>query len=441
MAPVSDHRTLLSGTALNVAGLAAGVVAAYGVQLVFARQLPTGGLGLVTVAVQVAFVAAAGSRFGMDLATVREVAIGVGAADRAHLRSLVERCALIAGAASVVVGLLLVALAPLTGGHRDTIAIAAASVPFAAVANTYLGATRGLKQMSQTLWVYWIGQPLAWIVIAVAAIALGGGTDAAVWSYDASWLLAALAAWRMWRRAAAGWRRAGRPRPRPRSAAVRCAPCAIGAARAGPLLGRPVGARGVRPAGRGRHVLGRGPARPGGAAVPDVAQPAVLAVRRTSTPADTASSWTRCSRARPAGRWRRPSRWWSCCAWPRPTLCGVRPRLRDRRDHAAHPAGRPAVNAATGSVGFILIMVGRTGLDLLDNALAVAVLVGLAAPLASGHGMEGAAIAAAVAIGSVNLIRLVQVHRIVTSSPTRPTTCCCSSRPQHAPPRRWRRRR
>ena len=49
-------------------------------QLVFARQLPTGGLGLVTVAVQVAFVAAAGSRFGMDLATVREVAIGVGAA-------------------------------------------------------------------------------------------------------------------------------------------------------------------------------------------------------------------------------------------------------------------------------------------------------------------------------------------------------------------------
>jgi len=100
MAPVSDHRTLLSGTALNVAGLAAGVVAAYGVQLVFARQLPTGGLGLVTVAVQVAFVAAAGSRFGMDLATVREVAIGVGAADRAHLRSLVERCALIAGAAT-----------------------------------------------------------------------------------------------------------------------------------------------------------------------------------------------------------------------------------------------------------------------------------------------------------------------------------------------------
>ena len=100
------------------------------------------------------------------------------------------------------------------------------------------------------------------------------------------------------------------------------------------------------------------------------------------------------------------------------------------------------VNAATGSVGFILIMVGRTGLDLLDNALAVAVLVGLAAPLASGHGMEGAAIAAAVAIGGVNLIRLVQVHRIVRHPALLgrlPAAAGAGRRP--APRRRWRRRR
>ena len=75
---MTDQRTLLSGTAVNVAGLVAGVVAAYGVQVLVGRQLGAGGLGLVTVAVQVAFVAAAGSRFGMDLASVREVAIGVG---------------------------------------------------------------------------------------------------------------------------------------------------------------------------------------------------------------------------------------------------------------------------------------------------------------------------------------------------------------------------
>ena len=61
---VTDERTLLAGTGANVIGLAAGVVAAFGVQLLLGRSLPHGGLALVTVAVQFAFVAAAGARFG-----------------------------------------------------------------------------------------------------------------------------------------------------------------------------------------------------------------------------------------------------------------------------------------------------------------------------------------------------------------------------------------
>jgi hypothetical protein len=72
---MSDERTLLSGTALNVVGLGAGVLAAFGVQILIGRHLGREGLGLVTVAVQVAFVAAAGSRFGMDLSAVRDVAV------------------------------------------------------------------------------------------------------------------------------------------------------------------------------------------------------------------------------------------------------------------------------------------------------------------------------------------------------------------------------
>jgi len=200
---MTDQRTLLSGTAVNVAGLVAGVVAAYGVQVLVGRQLGAGGLGLVTVAVQVAFVAAAGSRFGMDLASVREVAIGVGVGGTGHLRSLVHRCALIAGAASIVVAGLVAALSPLTGGNQATVAVAAVSVPFAAVANTYLGATRGLKQMTPTLWVFWIGQPLAWIAAAVVVLAAGGHAEGVVLAYDASWAVAAVAARSLWRRASA----------------------------------------------------------------------------------------------------------------------------------------------------------------------------------------------------------------------------------------------
>ena len=57
------------------------------------------------------------------------------------------------------------------------------------------------------------------------------------------------------------------------------------------------------------------------------------------------------------------------------------------------------VNVATGGVAFVLIMVGRTGLDLADNAVAVLVMVGLAAPLSSAYGIEGAAVASAVTLG------------------------------------------
>jgi len=201
---VSEERTLLTGTALNVVGLVAGVLAALGVQILLGHTLPPGGFGLVTVAVQVAFVASAGSRFGMDMAAVRLVAIGRGALDVGNLRSLVDRCAGIALVVSVLVGAGLAATAPIYGDYSRVIALAAASVPLIAVTNVYLGATRGLGQMSQTLYVFWIGQPLVWIAVTGAAIAAGGATDAAVGAWDASWLLAALAARVLWRRVAAG---------------------------------------------------------------------------------------------------------------------------------------------------------------------------------------------------------------------------------------------
>ena len=119
---VREERTLLVGTAANVAGLLVGVAAAFGVQILLGRTLAPGGFGLVTVAVQVAFVASAGSRFGMDMASVRLVAIGRGADASSHLRSLVDRCALVALGASLLVAAasrrLLSALRRLRAGDR-----------------------------------------------------------------------------------------------------------------------------------------------------------------------------------------------------------------------------------------------------------------------------------------------------------------------------------
>ena len=209
---MSEERTLLSGTAANVVGLGVGVAAAMGTQILLGRTLLPGAFGIVTVAVQVAFVASAGSRFGMDMAAVRLVAIGRGASAADHLRSLVDRCALVAFAASIVLAAVIAASAPLFGDYDRAIALAALGIPFIAVTSVYLGATRGLTQMRQTLYVFWIGQPVVWIVIAGAAIAAGGESDAVVLAYGASWLVASVAAWALWRREARAF--SGRPATR-----------------------------------------------------------------------------------------------------------------------------------------------------------------------------------------------------------------------------------
>ena len=197
---MSDERTLLAGTVANVIGLIVGVAAAVGVQILLGRALVPGAFGVVTVAVQVAFVASAGSRFGMDMAAVRLVAIGRGANSGDHVRSLVNRCAVVALVASSLLAAALAASAPVFGDYDRAIALAALGIPFIALTSVYLGATRGLTQMRQTLYVFWIGQPVVWITLAGGAIAVGGGTDAVVLTYGASWLLASLAAWALWHR-------------------------------------------------------------------------------------------------------------------------------------------------------------------------------------------------------------------------------------------------
>ena len=76
------------------------------------------------------------------------------------------------------------------------------------------------------------------------------------------------------------------------------------------------------------------------------------------------------------------------------------------------------VNVATGGVAFVLVMVGLTGLDLVDNLLAAtALLLALAVPLASAGGPTGAAIASATALAGVNALRLWQVWRRVGIQP------------------------
>ena len=416
---MSEERTLLTGTALNVVGLVAGVLAALGVQVLLGHALAPGAFGLVTVAVQVAFVASAGSRFGMDMAAVRLVAIGRGAGSVDNLRSLVERCALIALTASVLVAALLAASAPLYDGYTRVIALASISVPFTAVTNVYLGATRGLGQMRQTLYVFWIGQPVVWIAVAAAAVAAGGATDAAVLSYDCSWIAAALAARALWRREAApyGGREASRAEVQ---GALR-----YGLPRApAALLAQAVFWADLWVLAAFEH----GNELDAYSAAARISQVLLLFLTSLSLVFSpfAADLHARGERQRLDELFKRSTRWALTATLPLLIVLFVAADDVLHAFSARFEVGENAlrilllgqtINVATGSVGFILIMTGFTGVDLVDNALGIALLVALATALTAAFGIEGTATAAAISVSSLNVLRLFQVHRRIGIQP------------------------
>ncbi len=75
------------------------------------------------------------------------------------------------------------------------------------------------------------------------------------------------------------------------------------------------------------------------------------------------------------------------------------------------------VNIATGGSGFVLIMVGRTGWDFVIYLGSVALDVALAVILCPLYGIEGAALANAIALGASNVARLVAVRHFVRIQP------------------------
>ena len=76
----SDQRVILGNTGQNVLGLAIGALATFAAQVIMTQRLGDRAYGVVTLTTQFAFIAAAATRFGMDVANVRLVAILVGRA-------------------------------------------------------------------------------------------------------------------------------------------------------------------------------------------------------------------------------------------------------------------------------------------------------------------------------------------------------------------------
>jgi O-antigen/teichoic acid export membrane protein len=432
----SDHRVIVGQTGQNVLGLAIGAVATFAAQVLITNALGDEAFGVVTLTTQAAFIAAAATRFGMDVANVRLVAILAGRDEVARARGLVRRSVGIAAAVSVPFSVVAFLLSPWLAERSSAVPelaepafrAAAVTVPFAALAFVYMGATRGLKIMRYTLYSQWIVQPIGWIVLTVAFWAGSKTAGMTTLAFGASWVLALAVA-------STGWEREQRRLPAQvgvgggiaeehAGALVR-----FGALRAPATLFSQLifwtdlfvlsvlwsdrGSAGASQVGVYGAVLRAGQAL----------FLFLTSVSLTFSPF-VADLHHRGDRERLDGLYKNVTRWTLAATIPVLLVLGILPEETLRIFGPEFSSGADAlrilimgmiVPVMVGTVGFILIMAGRTGWDLAVYLGGFAIDIGVALALAgpSSLGIRGAAIAQALTLSFSAVARLLLVRHFL----------------------------
>jgi len=422
-----DYLNILSGTSQNVIGIVIAAAATFAAQILISRTLGREGFGVVTVVTMAAFVLSFLTRAGTDMAVLRDVAMEIGEGRTHRIRVPVARSAQIAGVVSVLVAIAMVIWAdPIRAlfdlpGLKSTWVVesAALGLPFLALANVWLSATRGLKIMRYTLYVFWAGQPIVWILLMLIGWQLYATEWMSVLAYSLSWAWAAAVAWWFWRKESRGWE----PAPMEKGDLTR--------------LFRYAGPR--APAALFSQLLFwtdlfvlTNFASDADIGVYSAALRAgqILVLFLTSVSLMfspfVADLHNRGERDRLDGLFKALTRWTLAATIPAFLLLVVAPQSALRIFGSEFAGGGTAllillagqfVNVATGSVGFVLIMVGRTGSDLVVYAASLVLNLGLAFLLCPSMGMEGAAIANAVTFAVSKWTRLVLVKRFVGIQP------------------------
>ena len=425
-----DERTILAGTGQSVIGLGVAILATFATQVLITRVQGAEIFGVVTLAAEGAVVLAYFSRVGMDMASVRRVAIEMGRGGRARVRGIVSRAVAISTiVGAVVAAVVFLAAEPLARAlaadrvHAATDAFRAAAfaIPFAALVQVYLGATRGLKVMRHTLFVYWMGQPLGWLALILVGWVVARSAGVTTLAYSASWMLATVAAAWLWHRETRGFGSETPGRGEVRDLLRYGAPRAPAALFSHLLFWTDL------------FVLARyADAFETGiyAAAARAAQVILLFIISVSLMFSpfVADLHARGERDKLDRLFKQLTRWTMAATLPAFVVLAVTPGSALQLFGSDFGQGQTAllilllgqlVNVATGTVGFILIMVGRTGWDLVvyagsvtfDIAAAVLLIGGL------GLGMEGAAVAGALTMALSKLARLWLVWKFVRIQP------------------------
>jgi O-antigen/teichoic acid export membrane protein len=431
-----DQRVILGNTGQNVLGLGIGALATFAAQVIMTNRLGDRGFGIVTLTTQFAFIAAAATRFGMDVANVRLVAILVGRGQSSRSRGLVRRAVAIATVVSIPFAIAALALSPWLastfsaqpGAAEPAFRAAAVTVPVTALAFTFMGATRGLKIMRFTLYSQWIAQPIGWIAFTLAMWAAFSSTAwVASAAFGVSWALALAIAWYGWEKEQGRFPDAvpGEGIAEEHTGAL----VRFGALRAPATLFSQLifwtdffvlsilwsgqGAEGAAVTGVYGAVLRAG-------------QSLFLfltSVSLTFSPF-VADLHHRGERERLDSLYKQVTRWTLAATIPVLLVLAILPGPVLRIFGADFVEGEAAlrilivgmiVPVMVGTVGFILIMAGRTGWDLLVYMGAFAIDVGIALVLAGPNalGLRGAAIAQACTLTFSAVVRLLLVRRFL----------------------------
>ncbi len=423
----ADYLSILSGTGQNVIGIVIAALATLAANILLSRALGPGGFGIVTVMSQAAFVLSFATRAGMDMAVLRDVAveIGVGRSDR--IRVGVSRATAIAALTSLAAAAVMVAAGDLVrslfnisgNSYPYVVEAAAAGLPFLALANVWLSATRGLKIMRYTLYIFWAGQPIAWVLLILAGWQVAQTPTMSVLAYSLSWLVASVAAYYAWRKESRAWE--ARPmEPGGLTRLFRYAGPRAPAALFSQLLFWTdlfVVTRYVSGAEVGVY-----------SAALRAGQVLVLFLTSVSLMFSpyVADLHNRGETARLNRLFKALTRWTLAATMPVFLVLTIAPGAALDLFGPDYRGGETAllillagqfVNVATGGVGFVLIMVGRTGWDLLVYAASLLLNLGLAFILAPRYGIEGAAVANAVTFAVSKWARLALVARFVNIQP------------------------
>ena len=423
----SDYLNILSGTSQNVVGIVVAALATFGAQVLMTNTLGPEGFGVVTVITQAAFVVSFATRSGMDMAVLRDVAVEAGVQKWERIRRPVARAATIGTLVSAFVALIVWLVATQVQNvfsidpdiGRWVVEAAALGLPFLALANIWLSATRGLKIMRYTLYVFWAGQPLMWLVLMLLGWRISETTWMSVLAYSVSWVLATIAAGYFWRRQSRGWDVAPME-PGEMGRLFRYAGPRAPAALFSQLLfwtdlfvltryatGTEVGVYSA--ALRAGQVI-------------------VLFLTSVSLMFSpfVADLHNRGERERLDKLFKALTRWTLAATMPIFLVLVVAPGPALRIFGGEFSEGQAAllillagqfVNIATGSVGFVLIMIGRTGWDLAVYAGSLALNLVLAFWLCPRYGMEGAAVANAITFALSKWARLALVKRFAGIQP------------------------